>query len=152
MTRASTTTIMQGAALLFLSMATGAASADPAGMRSYRALAITADGARIAAIESVEGEAQTGPRVVVRERAGGRIVATYQLADCGHCRFDAPQWSPDQQALATIGTDAKAGSATVYLMRDGRLAPLASVQGVASTVRWSPDGRQLAFLATVGAK
>jgi dipeptidyl aminopeptidase/acylaminoacyl peptidase len=132
--------------------AAGAAWADPGAMRSYRALAITADGARIAAIESVEGEAQTGPRVVVRERAGGRIVATYQLADCGHCRFDAPQWSPDQQALATIGTDAKAGSATVYLMRDGRLAPLASVQGVASTVRWSPDGRQLAFLATVGAK
>jgi dipeptidyl aminopeptidase/acylaminoacyl peptidase len=144
------------AALAAASCAAAAADAGApaakAGLRSYRALAISADGARIAAIESVEGEAAAGPRVVVRDTAGGAIAATYQLADCAHCRFDAPQWSSDRKALATIGTDAKAGTATVYVMRDGRLAALAAVKGVASTVRWSPDGRELAFLATVGAK
>lgn len=151
MTKKHTKTVAQAATLLALLAAAGLASADPSGMRSYRALALDGAGERIAAIESVDGEAKAGPRVVVRERAGGRIATTYQ-SDCQGCRLDAPAWSPDGKALAVVGSDPKAGTATVYLLKDGRMSALASVKGVASTVRWSPDGRQLAFLATVGAR
>ncbi len=152
MTKTPPPALARAATLATLLAAAGFAAADPAGMHTYRSLAIDAAGDRIAAIESVDGEQAAGPRIVVRERAGGKVAATYQQADCKGCRFDAPSWSPDQQALAVIGTDPQAGTATLYLLRDGKMTALASVQGVASTARWSPDGRQVAFLATVGAK
>ncbi|MFK3738710.1 S9 family peptidase [Massilia sp. TN1-12] len=151
MTKKHTKTVARAATLLALLAAAGLASADQNGMRTYRALALDGAGERIAAIESVDGEPKAGPRVVVRERAGGKIATTYQ-SDCQGCRLDAPAWSPDGTALAVVGSDPKAGTATVYLLKDGRMSALTSVKGVASTVRWSPDGRQLAFLATVGAK
>ncbi|MBW8896966.1 MAG: PD40 domain-containing protein, partial [Massilia sp.] len=140
------------AAATMLSVAAGLAHGDPAGMRSYRALAMASGGERIAAVEAVEGEPKTGPRVVVRETASGRIASTWQKSDCAQCRIESLAWSPDQKSLAAIVTDPNAGTAGVVLLRDGRMAKLATVRGVAGTVRWSPDGRQVAFLATVGAK
>jgi dipeptidyl aminopeptidase/acylaminoacyl peptidase len=147
-------TFARGAALTLL-LAAGLAHAnpaDPAGMRTYRTLAITASGERIAAVEAVEGEAKTGPRVVVRDTATGRIASTWQKSECAQCRIESLAWSPDQKTLAAIVADPKAGTASVVLVRDGRMTTLATIKGVAGTVRWSPDGRQVAFLATVGAK
>jgi hypothetical protein len=77
MTKKHTKTVAQAATLLALLAAAGLASADQNGMRTYRALALDGAGERIAAIESVDGEPKAGPRVVVRERAGGKIAATY---------------------------------------------------------------------------
>jgi dipeptidyl aminopeptidase/acylaminoacyl peptidase len=151
MKQVNTTAWMRTAALASLLAASGASSADAGAMRSYRALAMTANGERIAAIETVDGD-KAPPRVTVRQTVDGRIAATWEQADCMGCRFDAPAWSPDGASLALISSDAKAGTATVLVLRDGKLVPVATVKGVANTVRWSPDGRQLAFLATVGAK
>ena len=145
-------TVARGAALTVLLAAAALAHADPAGMRTYRTLAMTASGERIAAVEAVEGEARTGPRIVVRDMATGRIASTWQKADCAQCRLESLAWSPDQKTLAAIVADPRAGTAGVVLVRDGRVTPLATIRGVAGTVRWSPDGRQVAFLATVGAK
>ncbi|MFS2016828.1 prolyl oligopeptidase family serine peptidase [Massilia sp. CT11-108] len=145
-------TVARGAALTVLLAAAALAHADPAGMRTYRTLAMTASGERIAAVEAVEGEARTGPRIVVRDTATGRIASTWQKADCAQCRLESLAWSPDQKTLAAIVADPRAGTAGVVLVRDGRMTPLATIRGVAGTVRWSPDGRQVAFLATVGAK
>jgi dipeptidyl aminopeptidase/acylaminoacyl peptidase len=147
-----TTTIRGAKPLLLLALLGAAGLSSAEGMRSYRSLAISGNGDRIAALESSEGEPKTGPRIVVRDTATGKIVSTFEQSDCSGCRIDAPAWSPDQKALALISTDAKAGTATVNILRDGKLSPVATVKGVASTVRWSPDGRQLAFLATVGAR
>jgi dipeptidyl aminopeptidase/acylaminoacyl peptidase len=151
MKQASMRTRLRSGTLLVLLAATGLAAADSGAMRSYRGLAMTAGGERIAAIETVDGD-KAAPRVTVRETAGGAIVAAYESVDCGGCRFDAPAWSPDGTSLALIGTDAKAGSAKLLVLRGGKLVTVASVKGVANTVRWSPDGRRLAFLATVNAK
>ena len=144
-------TVARGAALAVL-LAAGLAHADPAGMRTYRTLAMTASGERIAAVEAVEGEARTGPRIVVRDTATGRIASTWQKADCAQCHLESLAWAPDQKTLAAIVADPRAGTAGVVLVRDGRVTTLATIKGVAGTVRWSPDGRQVAFLATVGAK
>ncbi|QJD98671.1 S9 family peptidase [Massilia forsythiae] len=138
-------------ALLAAGLAGGLRPAQAADMHAYRGLAMSADGERIAAVETVDG-ARSSPRVVVRRSADGAVAASYDKADCGQCRFDAPAWSPDQQALAMIVSDPKAGSASVQVLRDGRMRTVATIKGVASTVRWSPDGRQIAFLATVEAK
>jgi dipeptidyl aminopeptidase/acylaminoacyl peptidase len=151
MKQETTSAWLRAAALMTLLAASGASSADAGAVRSYRALAMTANGERIAAIETMDGE-KAPPRVTVRQTVDGRIAATWEQADCMQCRFDAPAWSPDGASLALISSDAKAGTATVLVLRDGKLKPVATIKGVANTVRWSPDGRQLAFLATVGAK
>jgi len=143
--------MVRGVTLVALLAAAGLCSANPAAMRSYRGLAMTAGGERIAAIETVDGD-KAAPRVTVRATAGGNIAAVYESANCAQCRFDAPAWSPDGSSLALIGSDAKAGTASVLVLRDGKLVTVATVKGVANTVRWSPDGRRLAFLATVDAK
>jgi len=145
-------TVARGAALTVLLAAAALAHADPAGMRTYRTLAMTASGERIAAVEAVEGEPKTGPRIVVRDTATGRIASTWQKSDCAPCRLESLAWSPDQKTLAAIVADPRGGTASVVLVRDGRVTTLATIGGVAGTVRWSPDGRQVAFLATVGAK
>jgi dipeptidyl aminopeptidase/acylaminoacyl peptidase len=132
---------------------TCAAHAAPAPMHSYGSLAMSADGTRIAVVESVMEEGK-GNRaaIVIRDAASGKVVATYENTACPACRIDFPSWSPDQKELAFIGTDAKAGTATVFVERDGKISAVTTVKGVASTARWSPDGKQIAMLATVGAK
>ena len=113
-------TVARGAALAVL-LAAGSAHADPAGMRTYRTLAMTASGERIAAVEAVEGEARTGPRIVVRDTATGRIASTWQKSDCPQCRLESLAWAPDQKTLAAIVADPGAGTASVVLVRDGRV-------------------------------
>jgi dipeptidyl aminopeptidase/acylaminoacyl peptidase len=135
-------------ALVAFALLTGAAqaSADAGAMRSYRGLAMSAGGERIATIDTLEGEKTP------RETARGKVAATYDSAGCAECRLDAPAWSPDGTSIALIGSDAKAGTASVLVLRDGKLRTVATLKGVANTVRWSPDGRQQGQLATVGAK
>ncbi len=132
---------------------TGSAYAA-AQMHSYGSLALSADGTRLAVVESggeqADGRAQSG--IVIRDAANGNIVTRYENSACPTCRIDFPSWSPDQQSLAFIGSDPKAGTATVFIARDGKVSALTTIKGVASTARWSPDGKQIAMLAIVGAK
>jgi dipeptidyl aminopeptidase/acylaminoacyl peptidase len=134
----------------------GSACAAPALMHGYASLAMNAGGTRIAAVESAgDGEQGQGNRtaIVIRDAATGTVLARYdENAGCPSCRIDFPSWSPDQKALAFIGADVKAGTATVFVARDGKLTALTTIKGVANTARWSPDGSRIALLATVGAK
>lgn len=141
---------MLAASLMAAAGMAAAATAD--GMHEYRALALSGSGERIAAIESVNrGEAKRPHGVIkVRDAASGKVVASYD--PCGTCGYDFPSWSPDRAALSFIASDTKAGTATLYIAADGKVNAVAAVKGVANTARWSPDGKQLALLATVGAK
>jgi dipeptidyl aminopeptidase/acylaminoacyl peptidase len=137
--------------------AASVSAAAPAGsMRQYKALALSADGRRIVALESVDSEAAANAgrkphgSVVVRDAASGKILAQYD--PCASCNYDRPSWSPDDSRVAFIGADPKAGTATVYVTAGAKAQTLVSLKGVAHTARWSPDGRQLALLATVGAR
>lgn len=158
MTKSAVNTLLAAA---LLAAANGAQAT--AAMHEYRALAMSANGERIAAIESLSDTATTSAAptgamaarahaaIKVRDAASGKIVASYD--PCAACSYDFPSWSPDGKALAFIGADRKAGSATLYVIGvDGKAVALTTVKGVANTARWSPDGRQLAILATVGAR
>jgi dipeptidyl aminopeptidase/acylaminoacyl peptidase len=145
--------IVSTALVASLMAGASALAAQPSGMREYRALAMNGAGDRIAAIEALNpGGLPKRPHasIVVRDAASGKVVATYD--PCASCSYDFPSWSPDQKALAFIGSDPKAGSATLYLATDSKITKLTTIKGVASTARWSPDGQHLALLATVGAK
>ncbi|WP_202033879.1 hypothetical protein [Massilia sp. Dwa41.01b] len=139
-----------GVTLAMLALA--APGAQAAQMREYRALAISAGGERIAAVEAVDpgvpGQRAHG-RVVVRDAASGRIVSEYD--PCATCSYDFPSFSPDRSALAFIASDARGGVATLWVARGGKTVPVGAVKGVANTARWSPDGASIAVLATVGA-
>jgi Tol biopolymer transport system component len=122
-------------------------------MREYRQVAISGGGESVAAIESsdpgIPGKRAHG-RIVVRDAASGRITSEYD--PCAACSYDFPSWSPDRKAIAFIGADQKAGVATLWVARGGKVLAAATVKGVANTARWSPDGASIALLATVGAK
>lgn len=145
------TKLKSGVLIVMLGALSGAAAAQ--GMHAYRALAISGAGDRVAAIESIEvGEGAARPHGVinVRDAASGKVVATFD--PCTTCTYDFPSWSPDRNALSFIGSDRKAGTATLYVADEGKITALTTIKGVANTARWSPDGARLALLATVGAK
>jgi dipeptidyl aminopeptidase/acylaminoacyl peptidase len=65
-----------------------------------------------------------------------------------------PRWSPDGRYLAFLSTrgepvgEEKEPSSQIYLLRidGGEAEQLTKVEGSVGTFRWSPDGRQIAFL------
>lgn len=135
-----------------------AQTAAPSSLRDFRTVALSADGARVVTLEADDpGGLPKRPHasVVVRDAASGKILA--QFDPCAVCNYDRPSWAPNGRQLAFIGADIKAGTATVYVANvAGQAAATATalltLNGVASTARWSPDGKQLALLATIGAR
>ncbi|WP_342118317.1 S9 family peptidase [Pseudoduganella sp. OTU4001] len=133
------------------------AQAGPASqaIRDYRAVAISPAGDRVVSLEAIDAGNGKRPHatVVVRDAASGAIVSEFD--PCSTCGYDKPSWSPDGKALAFVGSDSRAGSAWLYVTPaapGGKTRSVATVKGVASTARWSPDGRTLALLATPDAK
>jgi dipeptidyl aminopeptidase/acylaminoacyl peptidase len=142
-------------AFLATAIITGAvAQAAPAGsaIRDYRSVAISPAGDRVVSLESIDAGSgkRPHPTVVVRDAATGAVAAEFD--PCSTCSYDKPAWSPDGKALAFVGSDPRAGSAWLYVAAGGKTRAVATVLGVAGTARWSPDGRTLSLLATVGAK
>jgi dipeptidyl aminopeptidase/acylaminoacyl peptidase len=136
------------AAALF---ASGAAMAAEARVRHYQGVALSPDGSHIAAVEQVEQAGQTTlPHgVIVLRSETGTVLATYD--PCGACRYAGLAYAPNGRAIAFVASDGKAGTAALDVIENGKVRTVAVVQGVAQTPRWSPDGRTLAVLATVGA-
>jgi len=135
-----------------VSGAVAQAGAPGSAIRDYRSVAISPAGDRVVSLESIDtgNGKRPHPTVVVRDASTGAISAEFD--PCSTCSYDKPSWSPDGKSLAFIASDKRASSAWLYLAAGGKAHALATVQGVASTARWSPDGRTVSLLATVGAK
>ena len=113
-------------------------------IHNYGALAISADGRQLATLES-KGERSV---VTLRDAGTGRIVRT--LDPCAKCSYAGLTFGPDG-TLAFVERDRAAGTATLVTARGAAVHPVATIAGLASTPRFSPDGRRIALLVTLGA-
>ncbi|MHB8283555.1 MAG: S9 family peptidase [Caulobacteraceae bacterium] len=140
------------AASVFALASVSHAAPTSLGVHNFGALALSPDGAKIASVDTfslfADASHEAHGHVVVRNRAGV-VVATHD--SCPTCRYSGLAWSPDGKALAFIASDGKANTAALEVIRDGKVATLATITGVAQKPRWSPDGQTLALQATAGA-
>ncbi len=128
-------------------------SGSPSGLHTFTGVSLSPAGDQIAAVEATEPFASTKHRargpLVVRSARTGEVVERYD--PCPTCRYANPAWSPRGGALAFIAYDSAQNRTTLELARGGRVAALATLEGVAETPRFSPDGATLALMATPGA-
>jgi dipeptidyl aminopeptidase/acylaminoacyl peptidase len=124
--------------------------ATAATLHEYGSLAVSPGGDRVAALESdVTADSSTRPheRIVVRSASTGRMLST--IDPCAACDYSALTFGPDGR-LAFLEND----NGTTRLMLAGAGAPVAvtAIKGIAQAPRFSPDGRRIALLVTIGAR
>jgi dipeptidyl aminopeptidase/acylaminoacyl peptidase len=139
--------------VLALAAALIAAPPPPVRVHLYERLTIAPAGDRVAAVESLQAEGGAAPAhgtLVVRSARDGRVLRRFD--PCRTCTYTAPAFSPDGRRRAFLASDAKAGTVSLDVAEGATVRALTTIGGVASTVRWSPDGTALALLVTVGAR
>jgi dipeptidyl aminopeptidase/acylaminoacyl peptidase len=143
--------ISVSAGLLALALSTMPAYAASVVVHDFDHLAISADGKRIVDVEADDPgnlPEEAHGHVTVRG-AGGKILATYD--PCKACKYSDPAFSPQSDTFAFLASDEKAHKTTLFVVAGGKVRSLSVLDGVANTIRWSPDGTRIALLATFGA-
>jgi dipeptidyl aminopeptidase/acylaminoacyl peptidase len=129
-------------------LSAGPVSALP--LHQYAGLALSGDGARVAAVESdVEANAPANPHghVVVRSAATGAILDSFD--PCAACTYSGLTFAADGRLVFL----AREGGATRLMLAAGKSPELlATIDGLAEDPRFSPDGRRIALLVTLGAR
>ncbi len=138
-------------AALGFSLIAQAATAAPVVLHGHDTLALAPDGGKFVDVEDADpGNLPEEPHGIVMLRgADGKVLA--QFDPCKSCKYDSAAWSAKGDAFAFIGSDQKAGKATLYVVQNGQLRIATAISGVANTIRFSPEGSRIALLATVGA-
>ena len=125
-------------------------------VQEFDAAAISPDGRRVAYVKKI------------RDRKGAWKLAAVEIADMGapgqtprrvtgaadgraHDER-GPAWSPDSKRIAFLSDAAKEGQKQVWVApaAGGPARRLTSVQGQLADLKWSPDGRSIAFLFVEG--
>jgi dipeptidyl aminopeptidase/acylaminoacyl peptidase len=125
-------------------------SASAATLHEYSSLALSPAGDRIAAIESdavPDSSSRPHGRIVIRSASTGRILST--LDPCATCEYSGLTFGPDGR-LAFL--EREKGKAMLVLAGAGAPAIIATINGIAQEPRFSPDGRRIALLVTIGAR
>ncbi|GAA3267841.1 hypothetical protein GCM10020258_38570 [Sphingomonas yabuuchiae] len=113
-------------------------------MHRYLGLTMAPSGNEVAAIEPGENN---HPGIVVRSARDGRVVR--RIDPCTTCSYSGLTYAPQGDGLAFLARDG--GVATLMIARGDTVRPVATVEGLASTPRFSPDGKRVAMLITLGA-
>lgn len=130
--------------------AVSVASAQPAStIHNFEKLSLAPGGDRIVNVESVDpGNMTKEPHgAVVVRGADGKVIASYD--PCKTCKYADTAWSPKGDVFAFTAT--ASGKATIYIVQNGKPRAASVVNGIANTLRFSPDGSKLAALVTLGA-
>jgi dipeptidyl aminopeptidase/acylaminoacyl peptidase len=125
-------------------------------VQPYDAAAISPDGRRVAWVRKIKNEKGAWKLAAVEvwelsapSKAPRRVTAG--AGGRAHHEW-GPAWSPDSTRIAFLSDAAKAEQMQVWLApaAGGRVRQLTNVQGQVSDLRWSPDGRSIAFLFVEG--
>ena len=136
-----------------LAAALGAALSIPAGaatMHEYADLALSPSGDRVADVESdavADSSTRSHGHIVIRSMATGKILST--LDPCSACDYSGLTFAPDGR-LAFLQKDK--GTVQLRLFGSGTPLTLTTIEGIAQEPRFSPDGRRIALLVTIGAR
>lgn len=125
-------------------------SAAAATLHEYSSLALSPAGDRIASIESdaiADSTSKPHGRIVIRSASSGKVLST--LDPCPTCDYSGLTFGPDGR-LAFLERDK--GVAKLMLSGVGTPATIATVNGIAQEPLFSPDGRRIALLVTIGAR
>ena len=138
---------------LFTVAAIGAALSVPAGaatLHEYNSLAISPAGDRVAAIESdAIANSSTNPheRIVIRSAATGNVIST--IDPCKSCDYSGLTFAPDGRL---VFLEREKSATRLMIAGSGSPSVLTTISGIAQSPRFSPDGRQIALLVTIGAR
>ncbi|MBB4611019.1 S9 family peptidase [Sphingomonas yabuuchiae] len=129
---------------LALLLVSAVAFPTQAAVHRYLGLTMAPSGNEVAAIEPGENN---HPGIVVRSARDGRVVR--RIDPCTTCSYSGLTYAPQGDGLAFLARDG--GVATLMIARGDTVRPVATVEGLASTPRFSPDGKRVAMLITLGA-
>ncbi|HEV2593725.1 MAG TPA: S9 family peptidase [Sphingomicrobium sp.] len=124
--------------------------ASAATLHEYSALTLSPAGDRMATVENdaiADANTRAHGHIVVRSATTGRILATFD--PCPSCTYGGLTFAPDGR-LAYL--ERNKGSTRLMLVANGAPVTLATINGVAQEPRFSPDGREIALLVTLGAR
>ncbi|WP_353204201.1 S9 family peptidase [Sphingomonas sp.] len=131
------------AALLLAATATSALAAP---VHSYGSLTISAKGDRIATVES-GSDGKTS--ITIRSVKGGKVLRSFNPC-ASACGLSGLTFSSDD-TLAWLARDRAGGTVTLAIDTRGKPRTIATVKGIAQIPRFSPDGKRIALLVTIGA-
>ncbi len=117
----------------------------------YSDVALSPDGKNVAWVQSTAATASK--QTYVRETSENSPATMVNLAIIGD-RSDAdPAWSPDSKTLAFFSTAGEKDQKQLWTVNADGLTPkkLTKLSGYAARLRWSHDGKQVAFLYIEGA-
>jgi dipeptidyl aminopeptidase/acylaminoacyl peptidase len=120
------------------------------GVRSFRGVAISPDGTRVAWVERIRSREGTEYLSAIDVAAIGSPAARRITAgnDARAHREHSPAWSPDGKWIAFLSDAAKDRQLQIYVApaTGGEPRRLTGVAGQIGHPRWSPDGKRIAFL------
>ncbi len=142
--------LVLAAALLLSAAPVLAQSPHERSMHEFGGLALSADGTRTATVESdleANAPAMSHGHIILRSAATGAVLET--IDPCTACAYSSLTFAPDGR-LVFLARD---GGTTRLMEANGKGArTLATVEGIAETPRFSPDGKRIALLVTLGAR
>ena len=124
------------------------------GVRSFRSVAISPDGTRVAWVERVRSR-EGSEHLSVIDVADLASAASRRLSaasDARAHREHSPAWSPDGRQIAFLSDAAKDRQLQLYVASASGVGVrrLTGVAGQLAHPKWSPDGRTIAFLFVEG--
>ena len=112
----------------------------------YDGIALSPDGIRVAWVQSTAATASK--QTYIRGISGNTPAARVNIATTGERTDFDPGWSPDSKTLAVLSTAGEKDQRQLWTVNADGSNPqkLTHLKGYAARLRWSHDGKQIAFL------
>lgn len=137
--------------IILIALAPKAMAKDGSSLHQFKNLAMTKSGDRVASVEAEDVSGQVNDphgKVVLRDRRTGRVLQV--LDPCPACKYSDIAFSSHNQ-IAFLASDEAKGSVALYVGSPDALRQVTTLNGVANSISWSPNGQSLAVLITLNA-